>query len=138
MEIKKRPLNKGEYFPCSFSQAKAIFQNTDVFLDFAYLGRCYSAFQNTQEGFYLKNKIKGYVVLSMHMEPKYPRPILSFYVVNDKVFNPHLQDEIVNKYLPEFYSFYQMQAQSPLMDGKNLMLLEVIDGTLKLHKVKTE
>lgn len=137
MEIKSRPLNRGECFPCSFNQAKAIFKNTTVFLDFAYLGRNYCAFANSKAGFYLQNKIKGYIILSMYMQPKDSRPILSFYVLNDRFFNSQLQEEVVHKYLPEYYRFYQTQLAGSIIDDKNLMLVELIDGQLRLHKIKT-
>ncbi len=137
MEIRTRPLNRGECFPCSFSQAKDIFKNTTVVLDFAYLERNYSAFANSKAGFYLKNKIKGYIILSMYMQPRDPRPILCFYVLNDRVFNSNLQNEVVQKFLPEYYRFYQMQLEGDIIEGKNLMLVELIDGQLKLHRIKS-
>ena len=45
MKVKVRPLNEGETFCCSIRKAKEVFRNTDVYLDFSYLGRDYSTWQ---------------------------------------------------------------------------------------------
>lgn len=137
MEIKSRPLNEGETFPCSFKTAKSIFKDTAVFLDFAYLGRSYAVFANTPDAYYLKHKIKGYIVASMNMQPREERSILSFYVVRKRDFLPSLQTNFEKKYLPEFYDFYQRLLHTDTWEEKAVsMLVELADSELKSHIVR--
>ena len=53
MQVRVRPLNKGEVFCCSLSAAKKVFKDTGITLNFAYYGRNYSAFDNTFYSSYL-------------------------------------------------------------------------------------
>lgn len=137
MEIKTRPLNKGEIFPCSFKSAKSVFKDTAVTLNFGYTSRIYGTFARTPDAFYLKNKIGGSVIAAMSMYPRQENPLLCFYVLKKESFPSQLQKEFESKYLFRFYDFYQkLLKDNTLNDKEMLMLVELLGGTLKLHLVK--
>lgn len=135
MECHVRPLNKGEFFCCSIKKAKEIFGNTEVYLDFAYLGRNYKTFSETADGYYWKNNIKGRVIASLMMRVRDASPILSFYVIKSDEFSEALREEFETKYLCRFYTLYLNQMKSnSLTNDTRLMLMEIVDGKLILHE----
>ena len=135
MEIKKRPLNKGETFCCSMKKAKEVFRDTKIYLNFAYLGRHHSTFAETPDGYYWARNVKGRVISEMQTSSGRERPILSFYVLKETNFPAELRDEFEQKYLPEFYRLYQeLLSDQSLKITTKLMLVEYFDGQLKLHE----
>lgn len=137
MKVYFRPLNSNEIFPCSVRKAKEIFRNTDVTLSFAYGCRIYGAFLNTSPAFYLKNKIKGRVIADTTMYPRLKNMHISFFVIKAKDYNAQLQKEFEEKYLMEFYRLYESMLNDSTLNNKGIsMLVELIDGKLKLHVVR--
>lgn len=137
MKVYFRPLNSNEIFPCSVRKAKEIFRNTDVTLSFAYGCRIYGAFLNTPPAFYLKNKIKGRVIADTTMYPRLKNMHISFFVIKAKDYNAQLQKEFEEKYLMEFYRLYESMLNDSTLNNKGVsMLVELIDGKLKLHVVR--
>lgn len=135
MEIKKRPLNIGETFCCSMKKAKETFKDTNIFLNFAYVGRHFSTFAESPDGYYWHRNVKGRVICSMQTFSGQERPLLCFHVLNEKNFPVELKDEFEQKYLPEFYRLYQtLLNDQSLITTHKLMLVEFIDGKLKLHE----
>lgn len=135
MEIKKRPLNTGETFCCSMKEAKEVFKDTAVFLDFAYLGRDYGTFARTPDRYYLQRKVTGRIVAHMNMYSKDKRPIIGFYVLKEKDFPSELRTEFEQKYLPEFYRLYnELFDDQSLISTTKQMMVELVDGKLKLHE----
>ena len=135
MDIKTRPLNKGETFCCSFKKAKEIFKDTEVFLNFAYTGRHFSTFAETPDGYYWARNVKGKVICEMLTSSGKERPILSFYVLKEKNFSDELKDEFEQKCLPEFYRLYkELLNDHVLAQNTKMMLVEFFDGKLKLHE----
>ncbi len=78
MTVKTRPLNQGEKFCCSMKKVKELFADTDVTLDFGYLGREYVTFGHTKDAYYMENHVKGKVLMSFYMTENYPEPIIVF------------------------------------------------------------
>ncbi len=138
MKIKIRQLNHGERFCCSTAKAKELFADTDICLDFAQLGREYVTFGRTKDAYYLKNNIKGGVLMSLYMHQKYSEPILGFYVIPAKYDFPEcLQKEIEEKYLHEFKRLYiEVRSIKQEDNTTRVMLLELHEGKLKLHEFK--
>ena len=136
MKTKSRPLNQSECFICSFKEAKDVFKDTDITLDFGYLGRDYGTFANTPDARYLKTKIQGRVVASMYMSPRQACSILSFYVIKKNTLTTLLIQKFEKDFLPIFYEFYQMWLYNKEDDNIiGLMLVELLDGKLKLHQI---
>ena len=75
MEVKVRPLNRGETFCCSVKTAKEMFKNTDIYLDFAYLGRNYRTWAETPDAYYWKRNVKGRILATMQTRSGEARPI---------------------------------------------------------------
>ena len=137
MEIKVRPLNKGETFTCSIKKAKEYFKNTSVVLNFAYTNRVYSTFANTPHAVYLKNRIKGIIVSSMFMSSQREKALLSFYVIKDKDMPCQLKNEFENNYLPEYLKFYRSIYNNKNPNGiESTMIIELINGTFKIHYIQ--
>lgn len=137
MKVKTRPLNKGETFLCSFKRAKELFKDTSVMLNFAYTNRMYGTFARTPQAFYLKNNIKGAVIAHMGMYPRETEPLLSLFVQKKENISPKLQEEFETKYLPQFYDFYQRYFNDTSLNNQAIsMLVELFEGTLKVHFVK--
>ena len=138
MKIIKRVLNKGETFCCSFKRAKEIFKNTEVTLNFAWAGRIYSTFGYTPDAYYMIHNIKGRVLACMYITENKTNPFLSFFVIRPKDgYTDDLRREFEEKYILEFYRFYLEMTNIKQATGKTkLMLVELLDGQLKLHKVK--
>lgn len=135
MKVYVRPLNKGETFCCSVKEVKEIFKDTEAILHFAFFGRNYSTFAETPDGYYLKNKIKGYVIAASQMEARRKNPIIGFYVLRNNMFSIEMKKEFSQKYLPEFYNLYQeMQNVKGMQEITKLILVELLDGKLILHK----
>mgnify|MGYP003298527029 CR=1 FL=1 len=135
MEVKIRPLNKGETFCCSVKCAKSLFKNTNVFLNFAFLGRDYATFANTKDAYYLKNKIKGRVIASLYAHSKTEKSILSFYVLKQDDFSQDLKKEFELVYMPKLIDFYLAQLNvDGLSDHTKMILIEFYKGQLFLHK----
>lgn len=137
MEIKIRPLNEGELFPCSYKRAKELFKNTSVVLNFAYTSRVYGTFENTKDKFYLKNKIQGKIISSMYMYPRQAKPLLNFYVIKKSDFTSNLQNEFEKKYLPAFYDLYQVLSNANDQNtNTTLLMVELLGERLILHQLK--
>jgi len=135
MEVKIRPLNKGETFCCSINCAKKIFKNTAVFLNFAFLGRNYSTFANTTDSYYLKNKIKGRVIASLYAHSKTGKSILSFYVLRQDDFSQDFKKQFELIYLPKLLDFYHSQLKrNDLLDHTKMILIEFYKDQLLLHE----
>lgn len=137
MKVYFRPLNSNEIFPCSVRKAKEIFKDTEVDLNFAYGCRIYGVFANTPPAFYLKNKIKGRVIATITMYPRVESININFFVIKAKDYNAQLQKEFEEKYLMEFYRLYESMLNDSTLNNKGVsMLVELIDGKLKLHVVR--
>jgi len=135
MEIHCRPLNSGEMFCCSAKKAKDIFKDTEIHIDFAYLGRDFSTFAETPDAYYCKRCVKGRVIASLFMQSNNKKAILSFYVLKESMFSYELKKEFEQVHLPEFYRLYQNLINDHTLSRSNvLMLVELIDGKLKLHE----
>ena len=137
MEIKSRPLNSGEVFPCSYSEAKKMFLNTPIILNFAYTSRVYGTFLNTPDYFFAKKNIKGTVIASMYMRPLETRPMLCFYVLKEHQYSNQLRKEFEDMYLNLFLEFYSSLA---ICDGDtrdiHLMLVELKNNCFLVHQTK--
>ena len=136
MELKVGWLNKGEMFCCSVKKAKDLFKDTEIHLNFACYGRVYSTFAETKEGYYLKNNIKSRVISSMYMLPGAAQTILAFYVVKRKSFPEDLKTEFEQVYLPKYYEIYNEMLNANKFEKTRMVLVEHIDGKLKLHDVR--
>lgn len=135
MEVKIRTLNKGETFCCSVKCAKSIFKNTDVFLNFAFLGRDYSTFAHTTDAYYLKNKIKGRIVASLYAHSKTEKSILSFYVLKQCDFSQELKKQFELIYMPKLLDLYHAQLKKGgFSDHTKKMLIELYNGQLIFHE----
>ena len=135
MEIKIRPLNKGETFCCSVKCAKSFFKTTEILLNFAFSGRDYSTFAHTKDSYYLKSKIKGRVVASLYAHSKTEKSILSFYVVKQNDFSQNLKNQFELIYMPKLVDFYHSQLKrEDLSDHTKMILIELYCGQLFLHE----
>ncbi len=135
MKVKIRPLNNGETFCCSVKCAKKSFKNTEIFLNFAFLGRDYATFANTPDSFYLKNKIKGRVIASLYAHSKTGKSILSFFVVKQEDFSQDLKEQFELVYMPKLIEFYLAQLKREgLSDHTKMILIELYNGKLLLHE----
>ena len=135
MKISVRPLNKGEIFCCSMKSAKMVFKNTNVHLDFSYLGRDYATFAETPDSYYMKKRIKGRIVASFYAHSNTDNAILSFYVVKESDFSPNLKDEFESTYLLKLYDEYLQQiAKEYPSDRTKMMLVELYNGELFFHE----
>lgn len=135
MQVRVRPLNKGEVFCCSLSAAKKVFKDTGITLNFAYYGRNYSAFDNTFYSSYLASNIKGYIIAFMSMESNYDHPILSFYALRETMFSPLMRREFEAKYLPEFLHLYNKQmSDKTLKTITEFIIVELWDGKMVFHR----
>lgn len=136
MEIKIRPLNKGEIFPCSIRSAKKVFSDTPVILNFAYTSRIYGTFSHTPPAYYLKNKINGTVIASSCIHPREKQILLSFFVLKETQYTDELRKEFESKYLLEFYKLYKEMLDNTTLNEKAiLMLVELVDDKLKSHLI---
>ncbi len=117
-------------------KAKEVFRDTDVYLNFSYLGRDYGTFAYTPDAYYIIHKIKGRVLASLYMHENYPEPILSFYVVRSTdVYTDDMREEFERKYLFEFRRLYFEMKNIKQTTGKcKMMLVELLNGKLKLHE----
>ena len=139
MKVKVRPLNEGETFCCSLRKAKEVFRNTDVYLDFSYLGRDYSTWAETPDAYFWKRNVKGRIVASMLTHSGTESPILSFYVVKEDIFPIECKMEFEQKYLPEFYRLYEtMLNENGSIINTKLMIVEYIENKLKLHETSLD
>ncbi len=137
MEVNVRPLNKGETFCCSVKKVKELFKETSVHLNFAYLGRDFATFAETPDRYYWTRNVKGKIIVSIQMHSRQEKPILSFYVLKERDFPVELKNEFEQKYLPEFYRLYiELFNDKSLTSTTKFMLVEYIDGKLKLHETK--
>ena len=135
MEVKVRPLNRGETFSCSVKTAKEMFKNTDVYLNFAYLGRDYRTWAETPDAYYWKRNVNGRIIAKMQTRSGEARPILCFFVVKESAFPLECKIEFEQKYLPEFYRLYEtMFHEDSRCRNTKLMITEYIDNKLKLHE----
>ena len=129
MEIRVRPLNKGETFACSIKKAKNIFKSTDVVLNFAFATRQYGLYN-----IYSK-KNNNRVVASMHMYNEQKRVLLNFYALKQDIFTETLKEEFENNFLVKFYDFYQsLQIDKNLISKDHLMLVELNNGELRMYE----
>ena len=137
LKVLVRPLNKGETFCCSLAVAKNVFKNTEVTLNFSYYGRNYGAFNNTFFATYLKNKVKGYVIAKMSIESGCENPILSFYVLKEKLFSKEQKRVFEEKYLPEFLQlYYERMSDKSIKFTHEFVMVELVDDKMILHKQK--
>lgn len=136
MEILSRPLNKGEVFPCSFKSAKSFFKDTDVVLNFAKYSRVFGTFANTTDAFYVKKNISGRIIASMYMHYKKPCPLLNFFVLKDCDFNEALTNKFESKVLLHFHNFYTEVYNTPTKNQTEVMLVELQNSDLKMHRFK--
>lgn len=135
MQVKVRPLNAGETFCCSIKKAKAVFRDTNVYLNFAFFGRDFGTFARTADRFYCERNVRGIVVSNMHIYSRSERPMLSFYALREKDFPEERKREFEQKYLPKYYTLYQeMLYDWSLIRVFKFMLVEWINGELKLHE----
>ena len=69
------------------------------------------------------------------MEARRKNPIIGFYVLRNNMFSIEMKKEFSQKYLPEFYNLYQeMQNVKGMQEITKLILVELLDGKLILHK----
>lgn len=136
MEIRVRPLNAGETFCCSVACAKRKFKDTELFLNFSFLGRDYATFAQTKDAYYLKNKIKGRVVASLYAHSEKRDSILSFYVLKEKDITPKLKNHFEAVYLPKLMAFYraQLSRKNGLSDQIRVILIELYEGQFFPHE----
>ncbi len=135
MKIKSRPLNIGELFPCSFSRAKNVFKETDVFLNFSYTSRGYGTFANTPDAFYLKNNVKGKIIASMYTFPGNDKPLLNFFCIKATEYDDFLKQQFEIEILPSIFGFYSEILQKNAINHDTFVfLVELIDGCLKTHR----
>ena len=135
MKVYFRPLNSNEVFPCSVRKAKEVFKDTKVDLSFAYGGRTLSLSKNPSMS--LNHKIKGSVIAYADIYPRVESININFFVIKAKDYNAQLQKEFEEKYLMEFYRLYESMLNDSTLNNKGtLMMVELIDGKLKLHVVR--
>jgi hypothetical protein len=127
MEVRIRPLNKGETFACSIRKAKKLFKDTDVILNFAFATRQYGLYN------IYSRKNNNRIIASMHMYNEQKRVLLNFYALKQDIFTEALKEEFENNFLIKFYDFYQsLQNAKILIPQEHLMLAELDNGTLKI------
>lgn len=135
MQVRVRPLNKGEVFCCGISKAKALFRETPVILDFAYYGRDFAPFLGTELDRFAYKHVQGRVVAVMQMVDGEESPLLSFKVIKEEKFSSELKKEFETKYLPEFYRLYQTKKDVESIIRKTTVILVALhDGKLKLYQ----
>ena len=129
MEVKIRPLNKGETFACSIRRAKSIFKDTDVVLSFAFAIRQYDLYK------VYPKKNNNRVVASMHMCNEQKHVLLNFYVLKQDVFPEILKEEFEKNFLLKFYEFYQsLLNDKALIPKDHLMIVELENGKLRMYQ----
>ena len=127
MEVRIRPLNKGETFACSIRKAKKLFKDTDVILNFAFATRQYGLYN------IYSRKNNNRIIASMHMYNEQKRVLLNFYALKQDIFTEALKEEFENNFLIKFYDFYQsLQNAKILIPQEHLMLAELDNETLKI------
>lgn len=133
MQIYKRQINKNEIFCCSLKDAKELFRDTEVNLQFAYPLRDYEYFYQYMS--FLKKHVKGKVIASMEMAAHQTDPSLSFYVLNEKEFSEELKKEFKSNVLPKFYQFYLSKLYDSAIHMPTLyhMLAEILGNKINIY-----
>ena len=72
----------------------------------------------------------------MYMLPGAAQTILAFYVVKRKSFPEDLKTEFEQVYLPKYYEIYNEMLNANKFEKTRMVLVEHIDGKLKLHDVR--
>jgi hypothetical protein len=117
-------------------KAKDLFRDTEIQLDFAYLGRDFREFAERPVTYYWKRNIKGRIIASLYMSIKQKKPILSFRVLKENVFSNELKTEFEQSFLQEFYDVYIKQLNENALTGKEIfMCVELLDGKLIKHLI---
>ena len=78
MKIKVNQGSLNEAFCCSVKKAKETFKDTEVYLDFSYLGKYFRAYAKESHYNYVQKNVKGKVLCSFNTSSHKRDPILSF------------------------------------------------------------
>ena len=136
MKIYNKPINKNEVFCCSLKAAKAVFNDTEISLNFAGLGRSFAAFAESPIWYYVKRNVKGNIIAELNMTGGFSTAaILSFYVFNNNVFSKEIIELFEGTYLYKLYHIYQEASAVNNCNKNKLAVVELYDGQLKLHDV---
>ena len=106
MDIKSRPLNKGEIYGCSFKKAKEIFKDTDIHLSYGVGGRYFGYFLGTPLATYCNKHLFGRVIASMGVCANIQATTVTFYALKKTEFSEELQCEFEEKILPRYLKVF--------------------------------
>ena len=136
MEIKSRGINKNECFACSMADIKKSFsQDDDLFVSFGYLSRDH----HFDSKFIKRPTIKGVVISSIQINKRLnvvdPRPIFSFYVIQDDRYIEKYKNNFRDTILPKINKWYHETLSKPesSIPGVEVLLVEWIGEDFKLH-----
>ena len=139
VEVRIRPLNQGEGYACTVKRVKELFKDTDIYVSYSMGGRTCGKEKRDNGTSYLKHHVKGIVIAGLYAHHKVARCTLYFYTIKESEYPKELQKEFESKYLPEFYRLYMSQLTSTDLTGPTrLMLVELLDGKLKLHETTVQ
>ena len=140
MEVKTCPLNRGEIVCCAIKDAKEIFKDTKVSLNFALsYARTYSAEERTKDYSYSKRNIKGCVICSADAVSTAVGSNASvwFYALKQDNYTEELRKEFTQKCLPQIYSVcMEVLNNNTVQDISMRALVELYNGKLIFHKFK--
>ncbi len=136
MEIKLRSLNKHECYACSVKDVKKVFSHEDgLFSSFGFLNRNHSF----DSKFIKRPRIEGLIISSAEINRRSnvidSRPILSFYVIKDDVYNDKHKDIFCESILPKINKWYHATLSKPdsSIPGVEVLLIEWTGDDFKLH-----
>lgn len=135
MQIKFNHGSKGEVFCCSVKKAKEFFKNTEVYLNFGYLGKNYNAYNRETHYNFMHKIVKGKVLCLFKMRNRERNPILSFYLIKETDCNELIIKEFEKNYLPKIFEFYHANLNDDsIIEASHLLFVELIDGKLNLQQ----
>lgn len=135
MKIYYRQLNKGEIYCCSVKKAKELFKETEAKLNFTHGGNEFEKNLEHPMYRYAKKVVKGKVIAHAIFMSGYDEALINFLGLPYFEYSQNLQKEFEENYLPEFYNLYIAQKNDQKMIPlSKLMIVELIDGKLKLHR----
>ena len=135
MKVDVRPLNKGETYCCSVKQAKYLFRETQVSLNFAFTGREFKTVYEHPIYHFVNRNIKGKIIAYAWIGVREANALLNFFSLKESEFSNDLKEEFELKFLSQFYDLYikQLSDQSPIHVQRIFMCVELFNGKLIKH-----
>ena len=137
MEVMVNRGSNGEVHCCSVKKAKEIFRETEVDLNFGWLGKYYFKGGRSDKVYnFVKKIIQGKIIFSTYFSNQKANPILSFYLIKEEECTAELREEMETKYLPLLYTEYcRFLNDQTLISNYTFICIELFEGKLYYHFV---